>query len=153
MMRKLWKILGLGGGILVAAGCSGGDGKGGGPKDTGVYFDYAGAYATTVDMKFTDSEGADETATFDLNILVEQNGPALATAGILARAYEEGLAYDHSATMLDAFFGEVYTQTYSGASTADNAMVLDLTIEGSYAELDYEWTYAYTLTLGEKLVF
>jgi hypothetical protein len=153
-MKKLGTFLGLTA-ALAAVGCSGdtrGSG-GGGPKDTGVYFDYAGVYVTDIAMTFTDSEGAEESDSFGINMLVEQNGPSMTTAAILGRAYEESMVYDHTTSALDPFFSELYTKTYSGGSVSGDPMTLALKVDGEYPHLAYSYTYEYVLTIGEKLAY
>lgn len=155
MLKKLAMFLGLGVAVL-AVGCSGSSGGGGGDKgyvDTGVYYPYAGTYVTTVEMTFTDNDGADEYDTWGMDMLLEQNGPALTMAGILALGGEEGLSFGHTVTGFDPFFGSAYTQTYSGSSLSGDPLTVELVVDGAYTDMDYSWTYDYTVVLGEKLTF
>lgn len=148
---KKWMLGFLG--LALVAGCAGDKGGGGGGyKDTGEYFGYAGVYSdTAVSMTFSDnSGGAEETNTWVQDLAVEQAGPALKFAGILGLANADGMTFGHTMTSLD-WFGQVYTHEYSGASAADDPMSISLTIDGSYAGSDYEYTYVYEIGLGTKL--
>lgn len=139
-------------GLVTVVGCAGDKGGGGGGyKDTGEYFGYAGIYSmSSVTMTFSEGGSTGAPETWEQDLAIEQAGPALKFAGILGLANADGLTFGHTMTSLD-WFGQVYTHEYSGASAADDPMSISLTIDGSYADSDYEYTYAYEIVLGEKL--
>lgn len=131
---------------LMLNGCT--SDKGGGGGDGGV-FDYSGTWETTVEFHFTDNTGVDETGSFSGAYLAEQDGEAMAFAGILMRVPDEdGVATSYKSESL-TFFGVFKNKVE--ASTGDEPTVIKLTIEGEYPDLGYSFTYDYKLTLGDEI--
>lgn len=123
----------------------------GDPKDCGVYFDYAGNYSTTLERK---QDG--ETTSVVLDITVQQNGPAVMVANVLAVADSEGMSFGHFYVGRDPWIngpvGEPFITSYSGASRAGEPFVLDLNIDVDYVNFDgLDYAIDYVITLGEKL--
>lgn len=118
-------------------------------RDSGLYFDYSGTYAASLDGSVNG-----DTYTDEFNIVVQQNGPAIMLANVLARGDADGLSFGHTYTAPDPWLAnEMQVVTYSGSSRPLDPYVIDLLIEVRYPNLDAGWDvdYEYVITLGERL--
>ena len=115
--------------------------------DCAEYFDYAGAYASTLE-----GSRGDETWTDEFDIVVQQNGPAVMLANVLGVADSEGMSFGHTYQTLDWFTGQPYSVTYSGASRSGEPFTIDLEIAVEYPNLDgWDYEIDYVIYLGDEV--
>lgn len=119
--------------------------------DCGPVFNYAGTYSSTLEGSSGGDSWEDE---FD--IVVQQNGPAIMLANVLAVADPAGMNIDNSYEQLDYWIngGEYQVVTYYGASRAGDPYVIDLEINVEYPNLDgWDYSYVYVISLNTALSF
>lgn len=118
-------------------------------------FPYAGTYYSTLEGSSGDETWVNEM----VEIVVQQNGPAIMVSNILALGDTEGLSFGHKYMAHDPWIngpvGEPMEVTYSGASRPTEPYTLDLKIEVEYPYLEEDWGYTldYVVTLGDSVVF